>query len=83
MKKITIDGFFDEKTAKYISSVMNGETFMNFKVDYAYRSNGALEYCNIIVSTDEETDDEELQDFFMWATVGKLAELAMKNEHNA
>ena len=61
-------GYFTKGTAEKIKEVMDGTTFMHFKVHY---SNWAGN-CTLIVDTDYEATEEEIKNFFISAAFDRM-----------
>lgn len=63
-------GYFTKSTAEKIKEVMDGTTFMYFKVHY---SNWAGN-CTLIVDTDYEATEEEIKNYFIAAAFNRMTD---------
>lgn len=62
-------GYFTPSTVEKIKEIMNGKTFMNFKVSYSsYAGN-----CTLIVKTDYDDTEEHIKNFFLSALIENMA----------
>lgn len=61
-------GYMSKTQCVKIKQIMEGTTFMNFKVDYSNNCGN----CTLICSTDYEADESKIRWFFLSALIGKL-----------
>lgn len=70
-------GYFAERDCKAFKNALEGSTFMNFHISW---SNWAGN-CTLIVRTDyEETTEDDMKNFFLFAALNKLSDLQREAE---
>lgn len=62
-------GYFTKNTCEAIKRVMDGKTFMNFKVRWGSFAGN----CTLTVETDYDADPEEIKRFFLNCALTELA----------
>ena len=64
-------GYFSAGEIHQLAAVMDGRTFMKFKVGYCNQAGN----CTLIVMTDYVALDEEIKSFFLSAAISTLLEI--------
>lgn len=62
-------GYFTEKSCERIKKVMDGKTFMNFRVGWSNFAGN----CTLIISTDYEDTEENIKSFFLHVALAHIA----------
>lgn len=62
-------GYFTEKSCERIKKVMDGKTFMNFRVSWSNFAGN----CTLIICTDYEDTEENIKSFFLHVALAHIA----------
>lgn len=61
-------GYFTKSACEKIKEKMQGETYMNFDVDYSNCAGN----CTLIIKTDYEAEPQEIKNSFLYCALNQL-----------